>query len=60
MIDVRIIYSNHNKQYKVVRAYDGFALHTSGVFKNKENAAFNAQQLLMNHDNWRLDRIIYT
>ena len=59
MIDVRVIFSDNNRRFKVIRAYDGFELHKSGRYKNKTNANLGVKVLMTENSGWRLDRMIH-
>ena len=59
MIDVRVVYSNNNRNFQILRAYDGFVLYKSGKFKNFNNAELGLEIKLREHDNWKVMGVIH-
>ena len=53
MIDVRVIFSDRNRKFEIIRVYDGFSLYKSGKFKNFTNAQLGAE-IKLKENNWKL------
>lgn len=53
MIDVKVIFTQNNRKFEIIRAYDGVSLYKSGRYKNFTNAQLGAE-IKIKENNWRL------
>jgi len=54
MVDVKIVFSKKNRQFEIIRAYDGHVFYKSGLYKNFENARLGIEIKFKENPNWRL------